>query len=93
MPAMPVYMGQKTMFSLPNPSLLYCSWPEPHLMATLGYTEAKNLAQPIKGSSVGPSQIAEEGSYQVGSVLTEAKAPGCHFDSSGQVGWAGSVPC
>lgn len=43
--------------------------------------------------SVGSSQIAEEGSYQVGSVLTEAKALGCHFYSSGQVGWAGSVPC
>lgn len=41
MAAMPVYLGQKTMFSLPSPFLLYCSWPEPHLMATLGYTEAR----------------------------------------------------
>lgn len=66
-------------------------------MATLSDRDARkadtslNLAQSIKSYSVGSSQIGEEDSCQVGSVLVEAMVLGCHFHGSAQAGWAEPV--
>lgn len=68
-------------------------------MATLGYTEAREAGNLFEHGSANQELLCGVESdcrrklISGGSVLTEAKALGCHFYSSAQIGWAGSVPC